>query len=284
MSEGETNEADGRVVTPGFFEAVGATLVDGRFFDDRDNEESRHVAIVDDLLASKAWPGESAVGQEIEVEVRKEQGFVTVWADVGGVVQHMRHHDPRFQLREQFFVPFAQGARNQMGIAILAHGDPLDLVTPVEAEIAAVDKDLAISSIRLLDEYASDARAVQRLTMVLAAGFAVMALVLGFVAAELRSFREGHRARLYVQYRFAGLFTLFNSGRAESVTGDLQQASPRLEEIEEKGSRHQESPQRRKGRGDSQGKTNRFEVLFRAAVHALRFFLCVFFAPSAPLR
>ena len=181
MAEGETNEADGRVVTPGYFEAVRATIVEGRFFDERDIESSRHVVIVDELLASKAWPGESALGQEIEVEVRKEQGFVTVWADVVGVVQHMRHHDPRFEVREQFFVPFTQGARNQMGVAVLARGNPLDLVAPVEAEIADIDKDLAISNVRLLDDYARDARAVERLTMVLAAGFAIMALVLGFL-------------------------------------------------------------------------------------------------------
>ena len=181
MSRGESNEADGRVVTPGYFEAVGAKIVDGRFFDMRDDDKSRYVVVVDELLASKAWPGESALGKEIEVEVRKERGFVSVWADVVGVVQHMRHHDPRFEVREQFFVPFMQGARNQMGVAVLAQGNPLDLVAPVEAEIGDIDKDLAISNVRLLDAYARDASAVQRLTMVLAAGFAVMALVLGFL-------------------------------------------------------------------------------------------------------
>lgn len=180
-SEDDTNEADGRVVTPGYFEAVGATLVNGRFFDDRDDENNRHVVIVDELLAERAWPGRRAVDREIQVQVRKERGFVTVWADVVGVVAHMRHHDPRFQVREQFFVPFSQGARNQMAIAVRARGNPLNLVTPVKAEIAAIDKDLAIANVRLLDDYARDARAVQRLTLVLAAGFAVMALVLGFL-------------------------------------------------------------------------------------------------------
>jgi len=181
MSEGEAKEADGRVVTPGYFVAVRATIVAGRSFEDRDDEVSRHVVIVDELLASKAWPGDSAIGQEIEVEVRKEQGFATVWADVIGVVQHMRHHDPRFEVREQFFVPFTQGARNQMGVAVLARGNPLDLVEPVQAAIAGIDKDLAISNVRLLEDSARDARAVQRLTMVLAAGFAVMALALSFL-------------------------------------------------------------------------------------------------------
>jgi putative ABC transport system permease protein len=180
-SDDKSHEADGRVVTPRYFDAVRARLVDGRFFTDGDDEDGNSVVIIDELLAAKAWPGERAVGQELQVDVRKERGFVPVWARVVGVVAHMRHHDPRFEVREQFFVPFAQGARNQMGIALLASGDPLELVSPVKAELAAMDKDLAVSNVRLLDDYARDARAVQHLTMVLAAGFAAMALVLGFL-------------------------------------------------------------------------------------------------------
>jgi putative ABC transport system permease protein len=180
-SEGESQQADGRVVTPLYFEAIQATLVDGRWFDASDDAQSRPVVIVDDVLAAKSWPGERAVGQELEVEVRKERGFTPVWANVVGVVHHIRHHDPRFEVREQFFVPFAQGARNQMGLAVRAQHDPLSLVAPVKAELSALDKDLAVSNVRLLEDYALDARAVQRLTMVLAAGFAIMSLVLGFL-------------------------------------------------------------------------------------------------------
>jgi predicted permease len=178
-SEGETNEADGRVVTPGYFAAVRAKLVDGRWFDAEDDHDNRHVVIVDELLAARAWPGARAVGQELQVQVSKETGFVTVWAEVVGVVKHMRHHDPRFEIREQFFVPFAQGARNQMGLAVRSEGVPGAILAPVRRELAALDKDLAISRVRPLEDYARDARSVQRFTMFLAAGFAVMALVLG---------------------------------------------------------------------------------------------------------
>jgi putative ABC transport system permease protein len=167
------------VVTPGYLEAVRARLVEGRLFDSRDDENGRPVVIVDERLAARAWPGKRAVGQELEVQVRKERGFVTGWAEVVGVVKHMRHHDPRFEVREQFFVPFAQGARNQMALALRSEGNPEALLAPVRRELASLDKDLAISRVRLLEDYARDARSVQRFTMVLAAGFAVMALVLG---------------------------------------------------------------------------------------------------------
>jgi len=121
------------------------------------------------------------VGQEIQIDVRKEDGFVPIWAEVVGVVQHMRHHDPRFEIREQFFVPFAQGARNQMGVVLRARGEPLELIAPARSAIASIDKDLAISNVRVLDSYVENARAVQRFTMVLAAAFASAALALGCI-------------------------------------------------------------------------------------------------------
>jgi predicted permease len=177
----EALEADARVVTPGYLRAVGARLVEGRLFDGGDDETSRQVAIVDRLLAERTWPGESAVGREIEIEVSKSQGFVTVSAEVVGVVEHMRHHDPRFEVREQLFVPFAQGARNQMSVALRASGDPRSLLGPIRRELRAIDPDLALSRIRLLGDYVDDARAVQRFTLVLAAVFAATALLLASV-------------------------------------------------------------------------------------------------------
>ena len=74
MAEDTSGEVDGRVVTPGYFETVRAHLVDGRFFEAADDEDLRDVVIVDESLAKKAWPGERAVGQEIQLDVRKEEG------------------------------------------------------------------------------------------------------------------------------------------------------------------------------------------------------------------
>ena len=178
-TEAKAGEADGRVVSPGYFRAIDARLMEGRLFSEHDDESSRHVAIVDELLAAKAWPEASPLGQEIELSVATEEGFVPVWAEVVGVVQHMRHHDPRFELREQVFVPFAQGARNQMAVAVRVRG-LVQRVTPlVRREVAAIDADIALSNARPLEDYVEDARSVQRFTMVLAALFASMSVLLG---------------------------------------------------------------------------------------------------------
>jgi hypothetical protein len=67
LREGDTDRdnagtADTRAVLPGYFETVGARLLEGRFFTDADVPEAPTVAIVDERLAQRMWPGESAAG------------------------------------------------------------------------------------------------------------------------------------------------------------------------------------------------------------------------------
>ncbi len=59
-------EVDQRPVTPGYFEAMGITLIRGRFFDQRDNETTAPVAIVDETMARTYWPNEDAIGKRIK--------------------------------------------------------------------------------------------------------------------------------------------------------------------------------------------------------------------------
>src|SRR5439155_15209219 len=64
MQAGETFVSPlSAVPTPGYFEAMGARLVNGRFFDERDTTTAPSVMIVDDMLARRLWPGEDPVGQ-----------------------------------------------------------------------------------------------------------------------------------------------------------------------------------------------------------------------------
>ncbi len=59
-NQAATLVADLRCVTPGYFAAIGARLLEGRYFDQQDRAGGRQVAIVDDSLARTTWPGQSA--------------------------------------------------------------------------------------------------------------------------------------------------------------------------------------------------------------------------------
>jgi predicted permease len=172
-------EADARLVTPGYLPAIGARLIAGRLLDEGDDERGRPVVLVDELLARRAWPGRSAIGEEIRVNAwRDGEGFADSWAEVVGVVAHMRHHDPAREVREEVFLPYYQFARNQLAVALRSATDPTTLTTSVRVEVARIDPDLAITALAPLDAAVERATAAPRFAASVVGGFALFALLL----------------------------------------------------------------------------------------------------------
>jgi putative ABC transport system permease protein len=137
------------------------------------------VVLVDEVLARRAWPGRSAVGEEIRVNAwRANQGFVDAWAEVVGVVAHVRHHDPAREVREEVFLPLYQFGRNQLAVAMRATGDPGALAPAVRREIASIDPDLGITDLQPLEAAVERATAAPRFAAAVVSGFALFALLL----------------------------------------------------------------------------------------------------------
>ncbi len=172
--------ADNRAVTPGFFETVGARLVEGRFFTEDDDTRAQPVVVVDDQLARRAWPGQSAIGKEIASDPGST-GHPVYWATVIGVVGHLRHRSLLEDLGDQVYFAERQVQRNPMAFVVRANGDPSALATAVRQVVAALDPQLPVYDMRRLDDYVVGARAAQRFTAIIAASFAVVALVLAAV-------------------------------------------------------------------------------------------------------
>jgi putative ABC transport system permease protein len=173
--------ADYRAVTPGYFRSMGTRLLEGRQFDEQDRVEGRKVVVVDEMLARATWPGQIAVGKKIEAEFLTNEGFRNVWAEVAGVVEHVRDHSLAGQLRGQIYIPFEQSARNHLSYAIRTRVEPLALADTVRRELHQRDPDLAISKIRPMTVYVEHARAPASFTAVVTAIFAGLALLLAAI-------------------------------------------------------------------------------------------------------
>jgi predicted permease len=178
--ESRAPRADSRAVSPGFFETVGATLVDGRWFTEEDDQHGEPVVIVDRLLAAKTWPGRSAIGQRIVTDPRVT-GKPTVWVKVVGVVGHLRHLTLLEEVREQVYFPVRQANRSPMAYAVRTTADPAGLAATIRATVARIDPELPVYDVRPLTAYVDGARETQRFTMRLAALFALLALVLASI-------------------------------------------------------------------------------------------------------
>src|SRR5207247_10912187 len=95
MSPGESVISPSSVdVTPGYFEAMGVSLVKGRVFDDRDHSTARRVVIVDEKLAKRFWPDRDPIGRRMYMPTDINQLLAitdkTVFLTVVGVVHEVR--------------------------------------------------------------------------------------------------------------------------------------------------------------------------------------------------
>ena len=185
LPEGATDKsgaglADARAMTPGYFEAIGAELIAGRWFSDTDAPDKLPVAIVDSRMAARLWPGRSAIGQRFKADPWTT-GSANVTVTVIGVVRHIRHREMTADVRQQVYFPAQQSFRNPMVYVVKAATDPDDLAAAVRTVVAALDPAIPIYNVRALADYTRDARAVRAFTLVVSLAFAASALVLSGV-------------------------------------------------------------------------------------------------------
>jgi putative ABC transport system permease protein len=178
--------ADHRAITPGFFRTLGVQLVAGRDFDESDDATRRRVIIVDELLAQRAWPHESALGKSLNVEVFSKDDtlkgdFFRAPAEVVGVVKHIKYIQLTDDGRPQVYEPYAQSPRELMGFTVRTTGEPQALIGAIRAEVDKLDADLPLSMLRPLAINVGLARAARRFTMLLAGAMAALALVLAAI-------------------------------------------------------------------------------------------------------
>jgi len=173
--------ADHRAVTVGYLRAMETRLLEGRYFDDQDRASGRRVVIVDESLARATWPGQSALGKKLETEHFSNGGFKPGWAEVVGVVEHIRHHSISKQVRGEIYIPFEQSSRPHLSYVLRTRVDPLSLADPVRDLLRRRDRDLALSKLRPMTTYMDRAKSPARFTAVLAAIFGALALVLAAI-------------------------------------------------------------------------------------------------------
>src|ERR1041385_4084885 len=168
--------ADLQVVLPGYFEAMGTTLLAGRTFTEDDNTPDRTVLIVDQALAAKAFPNESAVGKRILFRVRANQAE---WGEIVGVVAHQRNTSLIEPGREQLYV--TDGYVNHVAAswwALRTDGDPTAIAGTVRDVVRKAGKETFINQMEPMDTLVVQAQAQTRFSLLLIAVFATVAVLL----------------------------------------------------------------------------------------------------------
>jgi putative ABC transport system permease protein len=166
--------SDRLVVTPGAVKTLGMQLVDGRFFTEQDDLAHPRVIVVDETLARKVWPGQSAVGKRLLISWDPRD----LWMEVVGVVRHVRIHSLRAEGIEQIYFPLRQVPAQGLAVAVRSSADPAALTALVRRELAALDPGLPLAEPQTLETLIADHLAPMRFTLMLVGFFAAAAVVL----------------------------------------------------------------------------------------------------------
>jgi putative ABC transport system permease protein len=171
----ESETSDGRNVSPAFFRAMGTRLLAGRVFDEHDTPQQRRI-IIDETLAARAWPGENAVGKRLQLG---PNGSPNNFAEVIGVVEHIRAHDLSRPVRPQIYSPFGAGGR--LGVVVRASVDPSSLASQVDRVMRRLDPDMPLDRLQPMSAYVDDALGQTRLNLIVMSFFGGAALLLSCV-------------------------------------------------------------------------------------------------------
>jgi putative ABC transport system permease protein len=175
--------ADHRSTLPGYFRSLGATLLEGREFDDTDDARHTHVAIVDDTVAEQLWPSEEALGRKISVEDSPAGPFQFERESVVvvGVVKHIQSHTLTSKGRGQIYLPVPLAPRPIYSMVVRTT-EPIETFSAyVRQTVRKLDKNMPVSNLHPQMDYVDNARAQTRFVTVLSGALGSLALFLACI-------------------------------------------------------------------------------------------------------
>jgi len=187
MKPGESVIAPMQVeVSPGYFETMTTPLKRGRYFNEHDSSDAPPVAIIDERLAQKFWPGADPIGKRMyepgDDDLTKITTKTKFWTVVG-VVADVQLADLTGEKQPvgTYYFSLDQSPSPRFTLAVKTTMDPAALTKTLRAEMAKIDSDVPLFEIRTMDERTQLSLTQRRAAMILGLAFASVALFLSAI-------------------------------------------------------------------------------------------------------
>ncbi|HZJ43657.1 MAG TPA: ABC transporter permease [Pyrinomonadaceae bacterium] len=164
------------VVSPGYFDAMQIPFIEGRNFDDRDQQKTQKVIVINQKLAQILWPGESAVGRRILIGADSKDRL-----EVVGVVKTGKYRSLAEDPKPYFYSALSQRRPAAMTLVLRTNGDPLALVGSVRTALKAIDQQVPMFAVKTMPVHLSWALWGPNLAATFSLAFGVLALMLSAV-------------------------------------------------------------------------------------------------------
>src|SRR6185369_1880389 len=171
FTEGANQQVRVRLVSPGYLNAMGVTLREGRDVTSVDSPTSQSVMVVNETLARRLTPGRSPVGRTVKFEVPVFNGpdGTRVWSVVG-VAADTWDRGPRAAVEPEVLIPLTQTPADvfswisgELQLAVRTRGNAQALGPAIRRVVAAADPRIPIGQARTLEDRVADAFARERL-------------------------------------------------------------------------------------------------------------------------
>jgi len=160
-------------VGPDYFRTMRIPLVQGRDFDERDNEHARGVVVINETMARRYWTGGDALGRRIKLDKS--------WLQIVGIAKDVKNRTLNEALQPFLYVPFLQDYRSNMILVARTVIEPKTMFHAVRAETAALDPKIPMFDAKTFEEHIGLSLFLQRMAATILSIFGLLALSLAAV-------------------------------------------------------------------------------------------------------
>jgi predicted permease len=173
-----TSAEDVNVVGNSFFHTMEIPILAGRSVDVRDTATSAKVAVINQALAQKRFPGVNPIGRRFKMDAES----LSDWIQIVGICANTHYLNLRDEPPAQFFLPYRQQPHaGTMVYEVRTMADPATIAPVLRRVVQGVDTDLPVVNLRTQREQINATMQMERAFAALTAGFGVLALALACV-------------------------------------------------------------------------------------------------------
>jgi predicted permease len=178
--DGAPRTAFYRVISPGYFGAMGIRLSKGRAFNERDTVDSPPVIIVNEAFARRFLQGVDPLGQKV-IPGKSSDINPSRPRQVVGVVADVRHAGLLVEPEPEMYLSFAQDPWDLVTLVVRTTGAPEKMTAAVQNAVWETRKDVSLAQVRSLSQILWELVTKPRFSLLLLGSFAIVALILAAV-------------------------------------------------------------------------------------------------------